>query len=96
MKSHNGEPTITKPVVRIREHQIQPPKTYDAAEIRDFREKHNFTLEIFSYLLGVSVHTLGSWEAGKTTPGNTVFRLLYLLEKKPDLFFEYEVISRKD
>lgn len=95
MKSHNGEPTITKPIARIREHQIQPPKTYDAAEIRAFRKNHHFTRQVFAYLLGVSVNTIGSWEAGKTTPGNTVFRLLYLLEKNPNLFFEYTVINQK-
>jgi putative transcriptional regulator len=62
---------------------IPPVKTYSPAEIKTLREQGRYTQIRFGNLLGVSLKTVQSWEAGTNKPSGAALRLFQILEHNP-------------
>lgn len=52
------------------------------------RQKSNLSQSQFAKAIGISVHTLKSWEQGQRKPSGSAKVLLNLLAKKPELIQE--------
>ena len=72
---------------------IVPPKKYTAEEIREIREKNQFTQIYFGELLGVSPKTIQAWEAGTNKPNGTALRVFQILERDPHALDQYVLYS---
>nr|DAP15047.1 MAG TPA: putative zinc finger/helix-turn-helix protein, YgiT family [Bacteriophage sp.] len=76
---------------------IEVPDTralVDGAFILRVRKKLGLSQKVFARILGINERTLVRWEHDEIFIGNTSSRLLYLLDKKPDLIFEmYNVVE---
>lgn len=82
-----------KPNLTIRKRKkIIPPKSYTPEEIKKLREDNNFTQAYFGELLGVSIKTVQAWEAGVNEPSGTAKRLFQLIEAKPEMLKELEIL----
>ena len=58
------------------------------------RKKVGMGQKPFARILGITERTLNRWEHEKTFIGNSSSRLLYLLDKNPDLIFElYDIVE---
>ena len=53
--------------------------------IKKLRIKFDFTQVVFASILGVSVKTIEKWEQGVNEPRPMAKKLLYLVDKKPEL-----------
>lgn len=53
--------------------------------IINLRKKLKLSQLVFASVLSVNLLTIKNWEKGITTPSLTVKKLLYLLNKKPQL-----------
>ncbi|MFX0204165.1 MAG: helix-turn-helix domain-containing protein [Candidatus Hodarchaeota archaeon] len=63
-----------------------PDHKMSGEEIADLREKKlNVSQHVFARLLNVSPRTVQAWEQNINTPSGPALRLLWLLEKKPDI-----------
>lgn len=53
--------------------------------VKELRKKFNMTQLVFSTVLGVTKKTIEKWEQGKNPIKGANAKLLYLLDKKPEL-----------
>jgi len=58
---------------------------YKSVEIKKVRRKHKLTQNALAVTLGVSKKTVEAWESNRNIPYGPAQRVLYLLDKKPDL-----------
>jgi putative transcriptional regulator len=56
---------------------------YSGIMVKQIRQKHNLTQNLFAIALGVSIKTIEAWEANKNIPQGPAQRILFLLDKKP-------------
>ena len=68
---------------------ITPIKKYNAQEIKQLREKNNYTQSYFGELIGVSLKTVQAWEAGTNKPAGTALRIFQILEQDPHALDKY-------
>ena len=59
----------------------EPPTEYKAKEIKKLRERKRYSQGYFAKILGVSLRTLQSWEAGKRHPAPSALRLLEIVDQ---------------
>lgn len=59
-----------------------PPLTPEV--IRDAREAHNMSRQVFARRLGVNARTLERWEQGRSKPNEQAAVLIALVNKYPD------------
>lgn len=79
-----GKLHLRSEVIRIPE----PPTVYTASDVKNIRERHNYSQGVFARILNVSEKTLQSWEAGRRNPSHSALRLLEIIDKgiyKPDI-----------
>lgn len=57
-----------------------PPKHYQASDIKKVRKEHNYSQSMFAKVLNVSVKTVKSWESGIRTPSGIANRLLEVID----------------
>lgn len=60
----------------------------DKEFVKKLREKFDMTQLVFATVLGISKKTVEKWEQGKNPIQGTAARLLYLLDKRPELLCE--------
>ena len=63
----------------------QPLKEYNGQTVKAIRKTLGLPRELFALAIGVSETACGSWEQNKSTPNGPASRLLWLLEKEPDM-----------
>ncbi len=64
----------------------EPPHKISGKEIADLRErKLNVSQHVFALVLNVSPKTVQAWEQNVNRPSGPALRLLWLLQKKPDI-----------
>ncbi len=59
----------------------EPPTEYKAKDIKKLRERKKYSQGYFAKVLGVSLRTLQSWEAGKRNPAPSALRLLEIIDQ---------------
>ncbi|MBY0528912.1 MAG: helix-turn-helix domain-containing protein [Rhabdochlamydiaceae bacterium] len=59
----------------------EPPLEYRAEEIRQIREKGDYSQGVFAIILNVSKRTVQSWESGARSPSHSALRLLEIIDK---------------
>jgi putative transcriptional regulator len=59
----------------------EPPLDYDPEEIRQIREKGDYSQGVFAVILNVSKRTVQSWESGARSPSHSALRLLEVIDK---------------
>ena len=70
--------------ITLRSEKIEipkPPKAYKAKDIKNIREKSDYSQGIFAAILNVSVKTVQSWESGERVPSHAALRLLECVDK---------------
>lgn len=76
---------------------IEVPDTralVDGAFILRVRKKLGLSQKIFARILGIDEANLSRWENDRQQMGTANSKLLYLLDKNPDLIFElYNVVE---
>lgn len=75
--------------LNARKLTVSAPKQYNAEEIKTVRSNLKLTQKELSYVLGVSLRTVESWESGINIPKGSSARLLKLLSDKPELLVEF-------
>lgn len=81
---------------RTREFKpVTPVKEYSGKEIKEIREKNNFTQSYLGEILGVSIKTVQAWECETNKPSGAVKRILQIIEKNPKTLEELEIICNK-
>lgn len=84
-------------IFKYRGITIEVPDTkalVDGAFILRVRKKLGMSQKAFARILGITERTLNRWEHEKIFIGNSSSRLLYLLDKNPDLIFDlYDVVE---
>lgn len=68
--------------------EVIPPPTFDAARIRDIRDRMELSQPVFAAALNVSPETVRAWEQGKREPEGPTLRLLEVAERSPGLFLD--------
>ena len=63
----------------------QPLKEYNGQTVKAVRKILGLPRELFALAIGVSETACGSWEQNKSTPNGPASRLLWLLEREPDI-----------
>jgi putative transcriptional regulator len=64
----------------------EPPRGLTGKDIADLRKKKlNVSQHIFAFLLNVSPRTIQAWEQNINTPSGPALRMLWLLQKSPDI-----------
>jgi putative transcriptional regulator len=58
---------------------------YKGIEIKRVRSKHNLSQNSLAITLGVSKKTVEAWESNRNTPHGPAQRVLFLLDKKPEI-----------
>jgi putative transcriptional regulator len=66
-------------------------KTFSNEEIKTLRNDINCTQEMFANILGVTKKTIEAWEHGSSKPNGSALRLLALIDKKKNDFFENDL-----
>jgi putative transcriptional regulator len=73
-----GKITLKSEFIEIPE----PPSLYTAQEVKNIREKCNYSQAMFAMFLNVSVKTIQAWESGERIPNHASLRLLELVDKE--------------
>lgn len=79
-----GKRTLRTKLIELPE----PPLEYKAEEIKQIREKGEYSQGVFAFILNVSIRTVQSWESGARHPSHSALRLLEVIDKgfyRPDL-----------
>ncbi len=67
--------------------------------VKNLRNRHNFTQNVFAKIVGVSKKTIEKWEQGSNPVNDSSKRLLYLFDKRPsvinDIYSEKILIGSK-
>lgn len=74
--------------ITARRAKVIPPPEYDAARIREIRERAEMSQAVFADALNVSASTVRAWEQGTRTPEGASRRLLEIAEYFPEAFME--------
>ncbi|MDG6266888.1 DNA-binding transcriptional regulator [Glaesserella parasuis] len=61
---------------------LTPVKTLASNEIREIREKENFSEAVFAHYLNVSSNLVSEWERGVKKPSGAALKLLSLVQHK--------------
>lgn len=80
-----GKITLNSELIELPE----PPKNFKAKEIKQIREKSNYSQGVFASILNVRPKTLQSWEQGIRRPNQSALRLLEIIDKgiyQPNVF----------
>ncbi len=78
----------------LQEYLIKPARNFKPQDIKRIRKRLNFTQEMLSQFLEVSLGTVRSWEQGLSSPLGPSRRLLEGLDKcAADLLAAYEKIK---
>jgi putative transcriptional regulator len=85
----------SRPGTRTHKREIAPPKVRTPAQIKRLRTSLGKTQAVFAQLLGVSLKTVESWEAGTKKPNGSVLRLFQVLERDLELIEEIAFRSRR-
>ncbi len=72
-----GKRTLRTKLIELPE----PPLEYKAEEIKQIREKGNYSQGVFAVILNVSKRTVQSWESGVRSPTHSALRLLEIIDK---------------
>jgi putative transcriptional regulator len=72
-----GKRTLRTKLIELPE----PPLEYGAKEIRQIREKGDYSQGVFAIILNVSKRTVQSWESGSRSPSHSALRLLEIIDK---------------
>lgn len=64
--------------------------------VRNLRNRLNLSQRMFAKILGLSEKTIEKWEQGATEVKRTASRLLYILDKQPELLDELYMVKRED
>ena len=59
----------------------EPPKEYNARDIKRIRRSAHYSQGIFARVLNVSIKTVQSWESGVRVPSHAALRLLEIVDK---------------
>ena len=62
-------------------YMIAPVKEFTSSEIRTIRTAAGMTQTIFACYMGVSKKTVEAWEAGRSHPTGSAFRLMGILSE---------------
>lgn len=57
------------------------PPEYKAKDIKNIRERYNYSQGYFAKVLNVSPRTIQSWESGRRKPTQAALRLLEIIDK---------------
>ena len=68
---------------------LSPVKEYSPHEIKEIREKNQYSQTFFGEYLGVSLKTVQAWEDGTNKPTGTAFRIFQILEQDPHALDKY-------
>ena len=71
-----------KTMVEFDRSCLTPIKPLSADEIRQIRQKENFSQSVFAQYLNVSKNLVSDWERGVKKPSNTALKLLTLVQYK--------------
>ena len=84
-------------IFKYRGITIEVPDTkalVDGAFILRVRKKLGLSQKIFARILGIDETNLSRWENDRQQMGTANSKLLYLLDKNPDLIFEmYNIVE---
>lgn len=72
----------------------EPPRSYQASEVKELRERLGYSQAFFARVIGVSTDAVRSWEQGHRSPSRSAARVLELLDD-PSLLKKFTSISRK-
>jgi putative transcriptional regulator len=72
-----GKRTLRTKLIELPE----PPMEYKAEEIKQIREKQEYSQGVFAVILNVSIRTVQSWESGARSPTHSALRLLEIIDK---------------
>lgn len=61
---------------------LTPIKLLSPEEIREIREKENFSQAVFANYLNISKNLVSEWERGVKKPSGTALKLLTLIQHK--------------
>lgn len=61
---------------------LTPVKILSPEEIRNIREKENFSQAVFANYLNISAKLVSEWERGVKKPSGTALKLLTLVQNK--------------
>jgi|SRR4030095_3751847 len=74
-----------KNAVRAKLVILTESPTYNGKDVKRIRKKVNLTQNLFAKTLGVSIKTVEAWEANRNIPQGPAQKMLYILDKKPDV-----------
>jgi putative transcriptional regulator len=72
-----GKRTLRTKLIELPE----PPLEYKAKEIKQVRERGEYSQGVFAVILNVSKRTVQSWESGARSPSHSALRLLEIIDK---------------
>ncbi len=72
-----GKRTLRTKLIELPE----PPLEYGPKEIKQIREKGDYSQGVFAVILNVSIRTVQSWESGVRSPTHSALRLLEIIDK---------------
>lgn len=90
----NKEPIAKRFTIRTVELDLEPQE-YSAAEIQAIRDQLAVSQAIFAEIIGVSPHTIRSWEQGKREPSKTARRLMDDIKSDPSRWINRLTANRK-
>ncbi len=64
---------------------VEPPPSFEAADVKRVRLNLGMTQILFAALMGVSQKTVEAWECGRNSPDGAARRILGMFEKDPEL-----------
>jgi len=67
--------------LKTREVEVpEPPKSYQASEVKELRERLGYSQAFFARVIGVSADAVRSWEQGQSSPSRSAARVLEFLD----------------
>ena len=71
------------------------PKPMTKGEIRALRLSLSLSISLFASAFNVSNKTVEAWECGTNSPSGAALRLMRMVEKNPDILFEWGALEDK-
>lgn len=87
------ESGIGKARVQRRQLEITPVPHFKGKTVKSIREELNLSQRVFAGIIGVSIKTIESWEAGKSEPSGAAQRLLSIIKMDSKSLEKYELIK---
>ncbi|MDR1163742.1 MAG: type II toxin-antitoxin system MqsA family antitoxin [Candidatus Accumulibacter sp.] len=85
-------PGLREGLAELKAGKIGRVHTPEGILIRSTRKKLGLSQETFARRIGTPLPTLRGWEQGRFAPPGSVVRLVHLLDKRPELIAELELI----